>query len=95
MNQMDVKIAERVERAARVLREAGAKRVYLFGSAAGGVMRQGSDIDLAVEGLPPGLFYRAVGIAEDAAGLPLDVVDLDEDTPFSRHLVESGELRLV
>lgn len=37
---------------ARALRNAGAKRVVLFGSLASGLFRRGSDIDIAVAGLP-------------------------------------------
>lgn len=46
-------LRQRIERAAQVLKEHGAREVYLFGSAAKDTMREGSDVDLAVAGLPP------------------------------------------
>ena len=84
-----------VERAAAALRAAGARNVYVFGSAAKGEVREDSDIDLAVTGLPPERFLRAMGDAADLLDRPLDLVDLDEDNPFTRYLKEEGELERV
>ena len=89
------RVEERIKKAARVLKEAGAREVYLFGSFARGEIREGSDVDLAVSGLSPSLFFRAMARARDVLGMPLDLIDLDEETPFTRYLKEEGELRLV
>jgi predicted nucleotidyltransferase len=40
--------------AARILKTAGSREVYVFGSAAKGDVDTANDIDLAVSGLPPG-----------------------------------------
>ncbi|MGE0882517.1 MAG: nucleotidyltransferase family protein [Blastocatellales bacterium] len=88
-------IRQLIESAAQSLKAAGAREVYLFGSAASGQMREDSDIDLAVSGLPPELFYRAGAAAEDALGRPLDLIDLDEVTPFTKYLKEESELLRV
>lgn len=88
-------IRQLIECAAQSLKAAGAREVYLFGSAAHGQMREDSDIDLAVSGLPPELFYRAGAAAEDALGRTLDLVDLDEITPFTQYLKEESELLRV
>jgi len=85
-------LKRRIERAAEALRAAGAKEVYLFGSAAMGRLDPDSDVDLAVSGLPPRRFFHAMGEAADLLSCPLDLVDLDEDTPFTRYLKEEGEL---
>ena len=85
-------LAIRIQEAAEALKEAGAREVFLFGSAARGEMREGSDVDLAVSGLPPQSFFRAMGEAGDILKHPLDLVDLDEDTPFTRYLREEDEL---
>ena len=42
-----------IEAAAGTLKELGAREVYVFGSAAGGTMREESDVDLALSGPPP------------------------------------------
>lgn len=84
-----------IEEAAAALRAAGAHEVYVFGSAATGKLREGSDVDLAVSGLPPKVFFRAMGAASQVLRRPLDLVDLDEDNPFTRYLKSEGELRRV
>ncbi len=92
---MDTKLRERIGRAALVLKAAGASEVYVFGSAASGELRESSDIDLAVSGLPPEKFFVAMAQAGDALGRGLDLVDLDEECPFTRYLKEEGELQRV
>jgi len=81
-----------IDRAAAALKSAGAREVYAFGSAAAGTLGEGSDIDLAVAGLPPERFIEAMGRAADLLPRPLDLVDLDEPSPFTRYLKEEGEL---
>ncbi len=84
-----------VEKAVAALKAAGAREVYLFGSAAKGTMRENSDVDFAVSGLPPQVFFRAMAAAHDALERPLDLVDLDEDNPFTSYLKNEGELLRV
>jgi hypothetical protein len=50
---------------------------------------------MAVSGLPPEVFFRAMAAAHDALGCPLDLVDLDEDNAFTRYLKSKGELLRV
>jgi predicted nucleotidyltransferase len=83
---------ESIAAAAAALKAAGAREVYLFGSAAKGTLRENADVDLAVSGLPPRLFFRAMGAAHDALKRPLDLVDLDQDNPFTRYLKRKGEM---
>jgi len=82
-------------RAAELLKAAGAREVYLFGSQAAGTASADSDIDLAVAGLPPAAFYQAVGLISAVLRRPLDLVDLDEPTPFAEYLKRKGKLRRV
>lgn len=88
-------LSEQIERAVSALKAAGATEVYLFGSAAKTAMRVDSDIDLAACGLPPEKFFTAMGDAADLLDRSLDLIDLDEDTPFTRYLKEQGELLRV
>jgi predicted nucleotidyltransferase len=92
---MNDKLRQTIEKLISVLKTAGAREVYLFGSATRDAMGPASDIDVAVSGLPPQVFFRAMSDAEDAIGMPLDLIDLDEDTPFTRYLKEEGELQRV
>lgn len=89
---MDEAIRKDVELAARILREAGATEVYAFGSAAHGRSRPDSDIDLAVRGLPPEEFFRAMSRTAFAISRPFDLIDLDDRDPFTEYLEREGEL---
>lgn len=80
---------------AEILRAHGARDVYVFGSSAKGTHRPDSDWDLAVRGLPPERFFRALAHITAASTRPVDLVDLDEDSPFVRHLACEGLLERV
>lgn len=92
---MNDEMKQLIEKAATVLKAAGAREVYVFGSAATQTMRTDSDIDIAVSGLPAKVFFRSMSDAEDALGRPVDLIDLDQDTPFTRYLRAEGELQRV
>ncbi|HZW09813.1 MAG TPA: nucleotidyltransferase domain-containing protein [Phycisphaerales bacterium] len=84
-----------VRRAAEALVAAGAREVYVFGSCARGDESQGSDLDLAVSGIPPSRYFAAAGAAQEAAsgtGRMVDVIDLDVRTPLTEYLRVSGSL---
>lgn len=91
----DADLLDRIASAAAALKAAGAKEVYLFGSAATGTVVEESDIDLAVVGLPPERFFRVMTQVIRILGRPLDLLDLDETTPLVRYLREEGMLRRV
>jgi predicted nucleotidyltransferase len=78
--------------AARILKAAGSREVYVFGSAAHGDFSQANDIDFAIAGLPPERFFKAMGKVQMALTRQIDLVDLDEDNPFTRYLKEENEL---
>ena len=84
--------ANALSTAASLLRQLGATEVFVFGSATKGGLRPGSDIDLAVRGLPPSVYFSAISKAGDLLGRPVDLVDLDDPTPMVRYLLGSGEL---
>jgi predicted nucleotidyltransferase len=92
---MNDTVANSIEQLVVVLKKWGAKTVYLFGSAAKGTMRNDSDIDLAVSGLPPENFFKALSLASNLLDRPVHLIDLDEVTPFTRYLIEEGELQRV
>lgn len=84
-----------IKKAAEKLKAAGAREVYLFGSAARGTMEERSDIDLAVSGLPPENFFQVLAQVEDIFQRPIDLVDLDEENPFTLYLREENELQAL
>ncbi len=92
---MDEKLHSCLEKAVEVLKAAGAREVYVFGSCTTGTMRDDSDVDLAVSGLPARLFFKAMSQATAVLGREMDLIDLDEAGPFTRHLRKEGCLRRV
>jgi predicted nucleotidyltransferase len=74
--------------------EYGVERVYLFGSFAWGKeVRPDSDIDLAVEGLPPRQFFKAYGRLEKATRYAFDIVPLEKATArLRKQILEMGIL---
>jgi predicted nucleotidyltransferase len=92
---MTKELETRIRRAAEELIASGAKEVYLFGSVAKKTKAQTKDIDLAVSGLPPESFFKAMGRARRTLRRPLDLVDLDEVNPFTAYLRKSGALKRV
>ena len=92
---MNEELKNVLDRAAAVLKAAGAREVYLFGSAASGTLRENSDIDLAVIGLPSENFFRAMGEAASVLQRPLDLIDLDEENLFTSYLKKKGKLQRV
>jgi len=67
----------------------------VFGSVLTDQLREDSDIDLAVVGLPARVFFRAMGEAREILGRPVDLVDLDRSDPFTDYLRASQELQQV
>jgi predicted nucleotidyltransferase len=86
---------EDVVAAAALFRGLGASQVLIFGSAVKDELRPDSDIDMAVSGLPPRVYFSAVSQASRLIGRSVDLVDLDDHTPLVKYLLDSGELICV
>lgn len=84
-----------LQQGAELLQKAGAREVYVFGSTVRGTASEESDVDLAVSGLPPASFFRVLARLSDLFDRSVDLVDLDEKTPFTEYLKEKGGLRRV
>ena len=89
---MSTETSNFINRAAAELKSAGAREIYVFGSAAHGRGDAVSDLDLAVSGLPPSVFYRMGARISDLTGRPVDLIDLDINSPFTRYLRRENEL---
>ena len=78
--------------AAKILwNEFGAKKVILFGSLAQrGRFTLWSDIDLAVQGIPPNRFFEAVGaVTGMSTQFKIDLTDMDTCLPSLRNNIET------
>jgi len=66
-----------------------AKRVLLFGSSLDS--EKGShDIDIAIEGVQPKDFFSYYGDLILALSKPVDVIDLSEQSKFSKLILQEG-----
>ena len=92
---MEPDLERRIRAAARRLRDQGAMRVYVFGSALDGTLREDSDVDLAVEGLPAHLFFQAMAEASWIVGRPVDLVEVDRDGQAAGGISLAAELKRV
>ena len=73
--------------------EFSATRIILFGSLVQGRFARGSDLDLAVEGIPPGDFYAALALVNRLTALWVDLKPLEDLEPhFRRRVIATGEL---
>ena len=80
-----------IDKAADILKAAGCKECYVFGSVASGKVQDNSDIDMAIRGLAPDQFFYIY------AQLPVrvDLVDLDDGSRFSERLLRRGGMMRV
>jgi predicted nucleotidyltransferase len=92
---MGPELLERIRLAAARLVERGASSVYLFGSMTTGRAREDSDVDLAVVGLPPQIFFAALAEATRIIGRPVDLLALERHPELAEELFRSGELQRV
>jgi len=82
-------------RAAIVLRaEFAVEEVWLFGSLVSGPRHDAFDIDLAVRGLQPDLYYEALSRVSDLVGGPVDLVQLESCSDRLRHTVATTAERI-
>lgn len=85
-------VAHDLARAVAILKAGGCREVYLFGSTATGIRQAGADIDLAVRGCPPHVFFQLLGQLLSDLEHPVDLIDLDLPGPFVESLLSSKTL---
>lgn len=77
------------------LRARGARRVWLFGSLAWGGAHERSDLDVAVEGVPPAELDRAHAELWELLGEPVDLVPIESAAAsLAQQIRERGEVLL-
>ena len=87
---------EDIKKATKILKENGAKEVFIFGSIANGKFNENSDIDIAVRGLDEKDFYRVASILMFELENEFDLIDLDDkENRFSQMLLRVGGLLKV
>lgn len=80
---------QQIDACVAVARRYGATRVLLFGSALDNPA-QARDIDLICGGVADEVFMRMSAEMDRAAGVPVDVLDAGDDSPFTRYVAVRG-----
>lgn len=87
---------EDIKKATQILKENGAKEVFIFGSIVNWKFNENSDIDIAVRGLNEKDFYRVASILMFELLNEFDLIDLDDkENRFSQMLLKVGGLLKV
>ena len=81
-----------IEKAVNLLKNEGCKAVFLFGSLVTGKIRNNSDIDIGIMGLPPKKFFRVYADLDKELSNRIDLVDFDLNRDFYEMLNSIGEL---
>ena len=85
-----------IKKAIKILKENGAKEVFIFGSIANGKFNINSDIDIAVRGIEAEKFYKVASILMFELENEFDLIDLDDkENRFSQMLLKVGGLLKV
>lgn len=96
LNNLPCSYQEDIKKATKILKENGAKEVFVFGSIANGKFNENSDIDIAVKGLNEKDFYRIASILMFELENEFDLIDLDDkNDSFSQMLLKVGGLLRV
>lgn len=96
LNNLPYSYQEDIKKAIKILKENGAKEVFIFGSIANGKFNENSDIDIAVKGLNEKDFYKVASILMFELENEFDLIDLDDkENRFSQMLLKVGGLLKV
>lgn len=81
-----------IKKTLEIVERNGVKKLVLFGSCTIDT-NNARDIDLALSGVPRGMFFRIMGILIKELKNPIDVVDLDlADEYLKKRIIESGKI---
>ena len=85
-----------INMAIKILKENGAKEVFIFGSIVNGKFNENSDIDIAVKGLAQQEFFKVASELMFELENEIDLIDLDDkENRFSQMLLKMGGLLKV
>ncbi|MBC8235502.1 nucleotidyltransferase domain-containing protein [bacterium] len=77
----------------RLVKDFGAKKVYLFGSLIDNTFTDGSDIDLAIEGAKTIDYLKAIAALEGINGFSVDLLNFEScSTPIKKRILKYGKV---
>ena len=86
------KYREDIENAKVLLKNEGCRDIYLFGSLVTGKIREDSDIDMGIKGIPEGKFLNLYSRLYFDFNTKIDLVDFDTNEDFYLMLNSLGEV---
>jgi predicted nucleotidyltransferase len=89
---MPVKYRKDIEAAINLLKNEGYQSIFLFGSLVTEKIRDGSDIDIGIKGLPKGKFFGVYSRLYFDTEHKIDLVDFDANADFYVMLCKIGEV---
>ena len=87
-----IKYRQDIEKATVLLKNEGCQSVYLFGSLVTGKIREDSDIDMGIKGIPEGKFLQLYSKLYFDFDTKIDLVDFDTNDNFYSMLNNLGEV---
>jgi predicted nucleotidyltransferase len=84
-----------VNSAIEILKNAGCKEIFIFGSLITDTYREDSDIDIAIKGCLPENYFALLGKLLITLSRPVDLINLDREDAFSKYLEREGDLHRV
>jgi predicted nucleotidyltransferase len=92
IDKIPEKYQEDIKKANVFLKNEGCKSVFLFGSLVTGNIRDNSDIDIGIKGLPPEKFFKAYSKLYMNLNNEFHLVDFDYENDFFSLLEKQGEV---
>lgn len=90
--KVDKKIEKKIAKAIEYLKSLGCEEIIAFGSLADGTFDEYSDIDLAISGIAPRKYFKAVAVLPSIIDHKVDLVALDYvSADFAKKIRERGE----
>jgi len=87
---------EKLTKAIEYLKSIGCKEIILFGSLSDGTFDRFSDIDLAVSGVSPRAYFRAIAILPSLIGSKVDLVMMDHmSDELEKRIRKQGKILYV
>jgi len=86
------KYRQDIKDATNLLKNEGCEAVFLFGSLVTGKIRDDSDIDIGIKGLPKGKFFKVYSRLYFDIENKIDLVDFDMNSDFYSMLNSIGEV---
>lgn len=87
-------IDHKLQQIINYLKESGCSKILLFGSLAENDFTDHSDIDIAVTGMSPAEFLKAVSLLPYIIQHKVDIIDLNDLPDYYRKEIESNSIVL-